>query len=260
MLVLGEHGDAFGGEDGVDAEGPEEVGSGGAEEEAELGQREELDLAELILDVGDLLQEAGRSVVAEDALPVHVPPPSLVVYESNYVIEDRFYPLRVALGKSKQLYCSLDDLLGLLVAVEEGVELVHNIRLTVFLRRFKFLLRVSLPPFLSPQSFSAGIHLGLGLGSGKRGQGDTGRGGFILTIFWPLWGEVRRGRKGGKGPEKHRCRCADILIGHLGDVALYWREKHPKGHCSCIIHHQLYYKHALAQLKARNLPSKLARI
>jgi hypothetical protein len=35
------------------------------------------------------------------------------------------------------------------------------------------------------------------------------------------------------------------MIGHLGEFALYWREKDPKRHGSCILHHQLYYKYAI---------------
>ena len=80
MLVLGEHRNTLGSEDGVDAEALQEIGSSGPEEEAELRKSEQSHLAELLDNVGDLLYQSQRSVVAQKTFSIHVSSPSFVVY------------------------------------------------------------------------------------------------------------------------------------------------------------------------------------
>lgn len=187
--MLSEVGDAFGSEDGVDAGVPEEVGSGGAEEAAELLEGEQLHFCEFVGDVRHLLQEAGRRVIGQDVVLVHIFPAPPVIDQPDDVIEHRFHLLH--LPPSPQTRDRpLHRALRLLVAVEEREQLVHDVRLAVFLSRLQLLLAVPQSfPLRPPQSFRpalrssrdqagcfGGLRLrrGLGLLGAECGNGGEG--------------------------------------------------------------------------------------
>lgn len=133
--MLGGVGDAFGGENGVDAGISEEVCSGDSEEEAELLQCEQLHFSQFLVDVGHLLDEVRGHVVGQDVLLVHIFPAPLIINQSNYAIENGFHLLQLLPRLIQTADGPLHHALRLLVAVEEGEELVHDIRFAVFLSR-----------------------------------------------------------------------------------------------------------------------------
>lgn len=140
VLRFGEEGDPLGSEDGVEADVPDEVVGGDSEEEAELVEGDEVDFCKFVVDVGDVGEEAVGGVVVEDAGPVDVLSAPSVINQSNYVIENVFNLLQLALPLPQQPDRPLNHSLRLLVAVEERVQLIHDVRLAVLLRRLKFFL------------------------------------------------------------------------------------------------------------------------
>ena len=77
-------------------------------------------------------EKALRSVVVEQSLSVDISSASLVVHQSNSIVEHRLYlfELRVLLAQS--FYSLVNCSIGFLEAAEERKKLVHQVRLTVF--------------------------------------------------------------------------------------------------------------------------------
>ena len=88
-------------------------------DQAELLEADEGSLGEFILDVGDVLFEfLGRVVVAYGFL-VNVTSASVVIHQSNNVIENRFYFLYLAALLAQHLYSSIHYDLRYRIGIEE---------------------------------------------------------------------------------------------------------------------------------------------
>lgn len=143
MFIFGDHADPFRGQYRTHTDVSYEVRCGDSKKKAKFLESKKLDLSQLTLDVRDVFGEALRGVVVEDVLFIDVIPASLVIYESNYVIEYSFNTIYVTYVLPHSDYSLLYNTLGLIIAVEKWKELINDVRLTILLSRLKLFLGIS---------------------------------------------------------------------------------------------------------------------
>lgn len=147
MLLLRHSADPFRRKNGQHAHIFNKVKRTDPKDQAELLEADEGSLGEFILDVGDVLFEfLGRVVVANGFL-VNVTSASVIIHQSNSVIENGSNFLYLAALSAQHLYSSIHYDLRFLIGIEEGVEMVNDIWLTIFLRTFDLLLHIFSPNF-----------------------------------------------------------------------------------------------------------------
>lgn len=87
--------------------------------------------------------EAFGGVVVEDVLLIDVISASLVIYESNYVIEYGFDTIYITYILPHSDNSLLYDTLRLLVTIEKRKELIDDVRLTILLGGLKLFFGIS---------------------------------------------------------------------------------------------------------------------
>lgn len=127
MLLLRHSADPFRRKNGQHAHIFNKVKRTDPKDQAELLEADEGSLGEFILDVGDVLFEfLGRVVVANGFL-VNVTSASVIIHQSNSVIENGSNFLYLAALSAQHLYSSIHYDLRFLIGIEEGVEMVNDI-------------------------------------------------------------------------------------------------------------------------------------
>jgi len=121
--------------------------SSNSENETELLKGEEGGLCEFFFDVWDVLFEFLGGVIVAYGLLVNIASASVIIHQSNSVIENRSYFLNLAAGFAQHSYSSINDDLWFFISIEEGVEVVNNIWLTIFLCTFDLFLHIFSPNF-----------------------------------------------------------------------------------------------------------------
>lgn len=150
MLLFGHQTDPFRRKYCIQTYISDKVISAHSKKQTQLLQTDYPQLTQLLVDFWHLFYEVLGGVKPFYGLSVDVTSASLIVSQSNYIIEDGPYFLNLRLTFFQKFYSPLHDLIRFQATVEKRVELINDIRFTILLRALYFFLHVPPPFFCTP--------------------------------------------------------------------------------------------------------------
>jgi hypothetical protein len=90
VLELGSGRDSFGSEDGWHTYIPDEEGSDYPKQQAHFFKLQQTIYLQLLINTANFIPEGFGTIVGEYAFSIDIFPPSLKIYQSDYIIESRF--------------------------------------------------------------------------------------------------------------------------------------------------------------------------